>query len=559
MYNRVKMMGSRLIDSIYLVRYVTEVKVGGTDSSFKHIDEIIDASENYMKVYQVAPESSRSKDNLKDSAKLFIANQVQKVAADAPGKNFIRMKDERPQLKKEEVEHSLEETFNLPKNYFLTREIIGTELILANLTLDDIKMYFRRETEEYKRHGGGKYLNTTHHLNQVADKLFATIFNGALNTLLLKLCRLFKELELIFKEIIRVVKERGRDEAFDPENYIPTWKTHPEWYLMLKYPKSKEFDLGPHIRIISQRTIKPFQKIMDKLIQRDKNKRPGVEKKEEEYSAPLRDYNEEDFVIPAPIDLNRVQRMIREEKSRSKSTSAHNTATRSPDTTDKQSNVHISNKQMFAKEFKEIIGYGNTMNSLQLCFEKRIRTNESELSEIPTLLDASVKGRSYTHKIRRLLTKVKAGDTEQKTVKTAKSVNINETRDTQSVSAAEAALNDQSRPTSTIFKPKGKNPLVRVFNQKIPSIKHSERSYYIPQSSNVVATRSRVLGALTATPDDRCVNRTRQRSTSASFQISAGVRGRCRSAASSRHSVNLSKDEVAKMSENIHHFILSPN
>lgn len=555
MYNRVKMMGSRLIDAMYLVRYVTEVKVGATDSSFRIIDEIIESSDNYVKTIQAFPDSLRSNENLKDSAKNFIAGHILKIVADAPGKMFIKIKDDRPQLKKEDVENALEETFNLPKNYFLIKEITGTEIILSNLSLDEIKLYFRRETDELKRLNTGKGYTFMHHMNCIAEKLYATIFNTALNMLTIKMCRLFKELENLFQTIIKAVKERGREDAFDQIKYTPTWKTYPEWYLLMKYPKSKEFDLGPHIGIITNRTIKPFQKIMDKLILRDKNKRPVTDKKEEDYSAPLKDYDEENLDLPVPIDLQRVQSMVRAEKGKNLSVSVNNT-TRLPDTSDRQSISNFSKKQIFAKEFKEIIGYGNTMNSLHLCFEKRIRDKESELSDIPTLIDASVKGKSYTHKIRRLLAKVKTGDFERKT---SKSVNINEKIVDEESVQAEMDINIPTRPASTIMKPNAKNPHVRVFRQKITSVKYRDTSYYIPQSANAVASRSRVIGALNNTPDTRSMNRTRQRSTSASYQISAGVRGRCRSAASSRHSMNLSKDEVAKMTENIHNFILSPN
>lgn len=70
---------------------------------------------------------------------------------------------------------------------------------------------------------------------------------------------------------------------------------------------------------------------------------------------------------------------------------------------------YVSKKQQYTKEFKEIVGYSSIMNSLQFCFEKRIRQAAETDSKLASIVNSSIPGHNYSNKVRNLLQKVRTG------------------------------------------------------------------------------------------------------------------------------------------------------
>ena len=548
MYNRLKMLGCRLFDALYLAKHISEKKIGTVDSSFKAIEEIVERSDAYYKPELPSHPFDKSSSHV-ESVNL-LAGHIQKMVADVPGRQFIKMTEERQQLKKEEVEVMLTSAFDIPRNFFLIKEITATELILANLSLEEIRLLFKREIDDYRRANLGRKLNILHHLNQVGDKIFASIFYMALNNLSQRLYKLIRDFQSLFKETSRVVKERGLETNIIKPTYMPSWKVYPEWYLLLRFPRAKEFNMGSQIPIMGTKTIKPFQKAMDRLFQRDKVKRiTGTEVLPAEIIKPLQDYSSENVKKPVVIDLDHIRNLIKAEAAASLQP-AGNQNTKNKSEKPKQpveTTPPASKRQVFLREFKEIIGYGNTMHGLQICFEKRIRSNLSENSEIPTLLDASVKGKDVTHKIRRLLAKVKTRGLEQKSEESKEELNRSMSEELNIV---------DSQPPSRL------RSGARVIRSQIAAVKPPSREFHVPRSANSV-TRSKVLGALNLPPDTRI--KKMKGSNNTSFQITAGnSRFRSQSARGrpyvgiEERSASVTKEDSAKMRANIDHFILSP-
>lgn len=460
LYNKTKMIGSRVFDAIYLARYIAEKKIGSVDSTFKAIDDILARSDNFARSEKNPFEASQKSlgdmgGSVHPDINAFLGQPTKNVG-EAPGKVFIKLKAELPQINKEELVKRLHQRFGLPHELLIVKEIGSSEIILTNMTVEEVELEIAQEEENYRRLSIEDIYSKTCYLDHMSDRLFLNIFSKAANNFFKKLCRLLREIEILIKEINLNLKDKlmSEDENEIRKHY-EFWKFKPQMVEYEKFPRAKEFLMEPHLGMLGP-TIKPFQKAMDKLFMRDKSSKTNQNQIAiQEPVQPIRaEDNEEGEVVdlkPVQIDLDYIQQMITAEKhkqrlghstmvskspfqnQRAKSIKADSvkdgaTAISTSVPTGQQSangstenlsapipkfSSHIpytpqgGKALMYGKQLKQIVGYGTMINSLQYCLERKVRDSASNEKGISSIADAFIPGRNYTSKVKSMLTRVK--------------------------------------------------------------------------------------------------------------------------------------------------------
>ena len=457
LYNKTKMVGSRVFDAVYLARYIAEKKIGSVDGSFKTIEDILQRSDNFAKNEKNPFEASQKSLGELASGQHdlnSLLGQPTKNAGEAPGKVFVKLKAEPPQINKEELSKRLGERFGLPSDLLIVKEVGGNEIILTNMTIEEVEFEIAQEEENYRKLGIDDIYSKTCYLDHMSDRLFLNIFGKANMNFFKKLCKLLREIEILVKEINFNLKDKMMsDDEVEIRKHYEFWKFSPQLVMYEKYPRAKEFSMEPHLGMLGP-TIKPFQKAMDKLFMRDKSSKNNQVVIQEPPQATRLEEGEGSEVVdlqPVKIDLDYIQKMITEEKQKqkmgssaafsrsafsnqgTKSTKAESTKdwtgaspSQNPTTasvttgaTEQTSapipkfSSHIpytpqgGKAMMYGKQLKQIVGYGAMINSLQFCLEKKVRDSAIHEKGLSSIADAYIPGKNYTSKVKSMLSRVK--------------------------------------------------------------------------------------------------------------------------------------------------------
>ena len=413
LYDRTKMVGARLFDSVYLVRYIIERKVGQTLGLFRNVDDILARSLHFEEAPRTA-EAELSSEHLQSHENELVNNiigGIVKVVAEAPGKSFIKLKEERPQLTQQQVTKMMESAFGIPRDYILIKEIFSNEMILSNLSVDEIRNLVRREVELFKQQGLASAMSQLCYLNHVSDRLFASLFHLSLSNLVQRLLRLFRDIEHLLKELAAQLGEKvvtqSQEKLFDR---LRNWKARPDQAMAEKFPKAQLFDFDAQLPLMDD-FIKPFQRAMDRLFAKDKLPRHG-----QESQARLPDAEEASQTAEGPkkLDVEFVKKMVVFEKNRhhlpinqSAVRSAKSESKREPASTAEESRSPNGKKSEFSKELRQIIGYGATINSLQNCFDTRSRKMRLLDLAMPSIVNSQLPAKVNSSKVRSILAKIR--------------------------------------------------------------------------------------------------------------------------------------------------------
>ncbi len=418
LYDRTKMVAVRLFDAVYLVRYIIERKVGQSLALFKNVEDILARSLHFEEVARTADlELSTEQVQPQHDNELVnnIIGGIVKVVAEAPGKNFVKLKEERPQLTLEQVAQMMASNFGIPRDYILIKEIFSNEMMLSNLSIEEIRSLVRREVEQFRQQGLAAAMSQLCYLHHVCDRLFASMFHLALNNLVQRLLRLFRDIEQLLKELGSQLGEKvvtqSQQKIFDR---LRNWKTKPDAAMAEKYPKAKHFDFDAQLPLMDD-FIKPFQRAMDKLFAKDKlSRNQGAQDSHPKLAAA----DEESQTLEGPpkkMDVDLVKKMVLFEKNRhhlpinqSAVRSAKSESKREPASTAEESRSACGKKSEASKELRQILGFGSTISSLQNCFEMRSRKLRLMDLALPSIAHSQLPSKVNSAKVRRILSKIRS-------------------------------------------------------------------------------------------------------------------------------------------------------
>jgi len=410
-YSRIKSTVQRLFNSIYLCKYIMERKIGLTGTFFSNIDEILARSDHFCLIENCF-EDTWADINFNEKEKEAILQNimsggVHKVIVEAPGKNFIRIKSEPIQLEAEELTKLITTVFGLPKDYIIIKELIATEIVMNNITLDDIRKAIKREQDYFNKNNLEEESDFKCYMNKVSVKLFTTIFIAALNNLSSKLFKVLRDYEYLLREMWTHLKDTPQAAGIiELRERFDKIRERQDEHMYEKYPMAKQFDLGAQLSHMGP-MIKPFQRVMDRLFARDKFSRKNPDQDTDPF-LPTKRSNE----VSQTIDLEYVKRLVharKHKKNRGYSLSASENQVVSKGEEIKVADDFVSRKAALARELKEIVDFRTTVNSLQFCLEESSRNFNSKDRKVVSLVDAEVKGKNYTMKIRNLISRVRSG------------------------------------------------------------------------------------------------------------------------------------------------------
>ena len=427
LYDKMKMLGLRMFDSIYLVRFIIEKKLGTPLGVFRQIDDIISRSEHFEEIPR-SGEFDMSSEKIQTSHENELVNNIigglLKVVAEAPGRSFIKLKEEKKQLTKDTIEKLMESHFEISKDYILIKEILSNEMLLYNGSVDNVKSCLQKELDVFRQQKLYNVMTKMCYLNHVCDKLFTSMFQLSLTNLLQKLYRLFRDIDQLLKELVANMGDRTWKASLEKlqESY-KNWKIKPDHDMLQKFPRAREFDFDSQLPLMNE-FIRPFQRVMDRLFAKDKmDRKAPVEK-----GIILKDYEDSAAMmegLPKKIDYEFVKDMVVQEKKKnyimlnqignktSKSEVKREQVLFDNASTHPTEDLYVGKKQACHKELRQIMSFGTTISTLYNCFEAKSREMKRVDMSIPSIVQSHIPSKINNSKVRNIMARIKSTTIEK--------------------------------------------------------------------------------------------------------------------------------------------------
>lgn len=385
-FSMFKVMGNRLFDMIFLIRYILERRLLNNEFSFRVFDEIINKSMIYQKTDQtqfVISQDTRLLEETKTMKSLL--GGIVKVTFESPGKLFIQIKKEKGSIPKDFLATFLNETYGIPSDYILIKEVSANDMIIAHLSTDELKSIIKKEfdpffTEEKSSDERAIFLNS------VVDKVFSKIYNYSSNNFLLKFSKANKDMELMLREINANISLKQQRSEFSPKNNREAnlskenreiWEERD----ICKYPMTKAYNFKKHSKIVNP-INKPYEAIVDKIFTDDRKKPEiGVEP-EVKYL----DYDviSEQKKVVEKMSVEVVKGIIQKEKYKRIGIVSEEDE-RGLYKLGRHNKDGVIIEDYYNHQLKEIMDFGSTLRSLKYCLEKKVRETLTLATDIPSV------------------------------------------------------------------------------------------------------------------------------------------------------------------------------
>ena len=397
-HEKTRELGLRLFSIVGLTRYIWEHKLDNGFHHFRNFDRMVTQSAVFEKVpmnHTALVASSLASIGLHS-----IKQRNLKALEDLPKQKLIALKPLPNALRKEDVEKLAREFYAIPADHIIVREITGNRLVLTYSQMDELSAILKREVEAFRR-AGLPTESKNFYLSEVSSRVVGNATKAALNNLVQKLFKVFREVDTLLKDLslhIYIFQDSSQPVA---ESQVREDHKATEFHYQQCFPNARHYNFQSQKKLVGQVT-RPFAKALDKFLLLEKE--------------PVADFSlgflpeEEELQPEVSMNIELVKKMIEAQKSKAGKSLVNQSAVRSAKSESKREpTAFIRNQNEFLKsrdasnnQRKEILEYGTLLRSLNSVLDLQAKDSLSS-RKVPTILDAKIQDRTLVSKMRNML------------------------------------------------------------------------------------------------------------------------------------------------------------
>lgn len=541
-------LGRKLLEAIHLARYIVETKMGRLDKSLRIIDSIMEKVHNYKLENKHIHLSTDSRNHNSYKSTLLYSTNAPAVSV-LPKHNFVKAKTDSVKYSRDALKMMMWQQFMLPDDSMLVKELISSDFVCHYLTLDELHAIVKVFSEDYRLNRSFELPRPTYFTMKV-DSIMEKVVRSSLLKYSSKLSKVFSDIELILRECLAKIELSG--------------KVIPQTANKTSIAESSRMAISRKESLFTSRpayqpscTFKQSRSPIIKTLSKTWDRYHALQKRDNDTDILRPDNNNADEDEDSRMNLDDVNKLIKEEKLKSYSNQGLNTgSTAGKAQPNVDTNPAVSlfrQRDFFSNQLKEIMGFGTTLRSLKQCLDKQTLTL-LPLHTMPSIMDAKVKNKNTMHQLRKVMFTIQNPVSQHKH-------DASPTTSTDHLKSNNHVFSDRQysprqHSPSTPLHASARHTKANCFltsRKSQPAIRHIDASHASVTHDKVSAGKLFFKNKY-STPDCKSTNRSNQ---SSSYQISS-VRYSRRQSANNMPNTRLSARDATRMNKNIDQFILSP-